>query len=56
MNSRIETLLGKFDLKDRVYDGIASHVSEQKWDEVENILDRERTKAKTYIQKALNMS
>ena len=56
MNSRIDTLLGKFNLKDRVYDGIVSRVSEQKWDEAENILDRERTKAKTYIQKALNMS
>lgn len=56
MNSRIETLLGKINLKDRMYDGIASRVSERKWDEVENILDRERTKAKKYIQKALNMS
>lgn len=56
MNSRIETLLEKFNLKDRVYDGKISLVSKQKWAAVENILESEKVKAKKYIQNALNMS
>ena len=54
MNSRIETLLGKFNLKDRVFEGTPGEVADQKWYEIENILKNERDKTKTYIRNALN--
>ena len=55
MNSRIETLLGKFNLKDRMLEKTPGEVADQKWYEVENILKNERDKTKTYIRNALNM-
>lgn len=55
MNSRIETLLEKFDLNDRLFVGEASDISSEKWCLTEHILEDEREKAKNYIEKALNI-
>lgn len=54
MNSRIETLLGKFNLEDRF---INSECSEDiQWGEIESILYKERIKTKKYIEKAMNIN
>ena len=55
MNSRIETLLEKFDLNDRLFVGESSDISSEKWCLTEHILENEREKAKNYIEKALDI-
>ena len=54
LNSRIETLLEKFDLNSRLFDNRIEDVSPQQWDMIDTILDRERIRTKNYIQKAMD--
>lgn len=55
MNSRIETLLDKFKLKNRVFDGT---INKEKlvcdYSSAYKILEKERVKAKRFIEKAFN--
>lgn len=55
MNSRIETLLKKFDLKGRIFDRKEGEVSKRVWNRVENILSVEREKTKNYINQLLKV-
>ena len=55
MNSRIETLLKKFDLKGRIIDRKKGEVSKRQWNIVESILSVEREKAKNYINQLLKV-
>ena len=55
MNSRMETLLGKFNLKDRVFNGMIGEIADQKWHEIEKILKNERNKTKKYIRNVFNI-
>ena len=56
MNSRIETLLTKFKLKDKKF---IDHIKEENlicdYTEAYNILEKEREKAKAFLKKALNL-
>lgn len=55
MNSRIETLLSKFNLEDRKYKGkITSKDLKANYSEAYKILEKEREKSKKYLEKALN--
>ena len=54
LNSRIETLLERFDLNSRLFDNRIEDVSPQQWDMIDTILDRERIRTKSYIQKAMD--
>ena len=55
MNSRIETLLKKFDLKGRIFNRKEGEVSKREWNRVENILSVEREKTKNYINQLLKV-
>ena len=56
MNSRIETLLSKFKLKNRMYNGnnITKHNLEHDYSEAYSILEKERIKSNLFIDKSLN--
>lgn len=55
MNSRIETLLKKFELKNRILEGnIDAEKLEIDYSKVDKILKKERKKASNYIEKVLN--
>lgn len=56
MNSRIETLLDKFELSSRFFDNKIEDISSKHWDMIEKALDKERKRTKSYIQKAMNMN
>lgn len=57
MNSRIETLLEKFKLKDRKYNGILNEKSlNYNYIESYKILEKERIKANKFLKKALNIN
>ena len=55
MHSRLTTLLGKLGLKDRMDDGEAlpEQIPIEKWNEVHRIIESERQKTKSYIDKAV---
>ena len=55
MNSRIETLLEKFELVDRVFNGGNKIISLKQWEKSDSILGKEREKAKKYLYEALEM-
>ena len=57
MNSRIETLLNKFNLKNREYNGknITEDNLKHDYYEAYNILESEKEKSKKYIKKALEL-
>ena len=55
MNSRIETLINKFNLKNRTYEGkITKENLEHNYTEAYKILEREREKSKKFLEKALS--
>ena len=55
MNSRIETLMNKFNLKNRIFTGkITEDNLIHNYDDVYKILEKERIKAEKFIKKALN--
>lgn len=54
MNSRIETLLEKFDLNSRLCDQKAGDASLQQWNMIDTILNRERIRTRDYIRKAID--
>ena len=60
MDSRIDTLLGLFDLHDRKTDNSKNYVInnplELEYPNVEEILEPERDKAKKYLLKALRIN
>lgn len=58
MSSRITTLLNKFDLKDRKYNGksITSENLNHDYTEAYELLDRERKKSTKFLEKALDIS
>ena len=56
MNSRIETLINKFQLKNRTYEGkITKENLEHDYTEAYKILELEREKSKRFIEKALDI-
>lgn len=57
MNSRIDTLLNKFDLVNRKWENISfdQDIFNVDFSHVESILENERKKAKNYLQDALNI-
>lgn len=57
MNSRIDTLLNKFDLVNRKWENISfdQDIFNVDFSHVESILENERNKAKNYLQDALNI-
>lgn len=55
MNSRIETLMEKFELVDRVFNGGNKIISLKQWEKSDSILGKEREKAKKYLYEALEM-
>lgn len=54
MNSRIDTLLNTFELKDRMTNSIDENIFNKKYDKVENILKRERKKAYDFLYDGFN--
>lgn len=56
MNSRIDTLLAKFDLKDRFFNDQIENISVEKWCKVELILKEEKVKTQKYIQRSLGLT
>lgn len=57
MNSRIETLINKFQLKNRKYNGnnITKENLEHDYSEAYKILEKEREKSKDFLEKALDI-
>ena len=55
MNSRIETLLEKFDFENRVLGDRSEDVLNVQWEKVDFILEKERKKAKKYLVEALTI-
>lgn len=56
MNSRIETLLNKFDLTDRKYNGkITDNLLNHDYSKAYKILENERIKASNFLKKALDI-
>ena len=57
MNSRIDTLLSKFKLKNRRYNGssITKENLEHDYTEAYKILEEERKKSKAFLEKALDI-
>lgn len=56
MNSRIETLLSKFKLENRYYNGkITTELLECNYKEAYEILDKERGKTETFLKQVLNI-
>lgn len=56
MNSRLETLLSKFKLEDRYYNGkIPEKLLKCNYSYVDQILEEERKKTKKFLEKALNI-
>lgn len=57
MNSRIETLISKFKLKNREYNGknITKENLEHDYTEAYKILDEERKKSDNFLRKALDI-
>ena len=56
MNSRIETLISKFNLKNRKFEGkITKENLEHDYTEAYKILKEERQKSKEFIEKALEI-
>ncbi len=55
MNSRIETLLEKFQLEDRVFNEKNNIVSLKQWEKSDYILEKEREKARKYLYEALEI-
>lgn len=57
MNSRIETLLNKFELQDRKYNGrITNKLLENDYKKAYEILEIERQKSEKFLKKALNIN
>ena len=55
MNSRIETLIKKFELKDRTYNGkITKENLNHDYSNAYKILEKEKVKANEFIKKILN--
>ena len=55
MNSRIETLLNKFDLQYRKFEGkIEKEIFECNYERINNILNEERNKAQKFVEKILS--
>ena len=57
MNSRIDTLLSKFKLEDRRYNGksITKKNLEHDYSNAYQILEKERVKSKMFLEKALDI-
>ena len=57
MNSRIDTLIDKFKLKNRRYNGkkITKENLEHNYTEAYKILEEERKKSKDFLEKALDI-
>ena len=57
MSSRIDTLLSKFKLKNRRYNGknITKENLEHDYSEAYKILEKEREKSKKFLEKALDI-
>ena len=56
MNSRIDTLLSKFKLEDRIYKGkIKKEDLSHKYDEAYKILEKEREKSNNFLKRALDI-
>ena len=55
MNSRIETLLEKFELEDRVFNEENKIVSLKQWEKIDYILREEKEKVKKYLYEALKI-
>ena len=55
MHSRLETLLGRFGLEDRLDDGAAcaDSISAEKWELTQGIISCERERTKAYLKQAL---
>jgi hypothetical protein len=53
MGSRLETLLNKFLLRDRIYANVRRDILPEKWELVEDILLIEKKKIKDYIEDAI---
>ena len=55
MHSRLETLLGKFMLEDRLDDGTVhpGSIGTEKWEEIRKIIDIERERTVTYLRQVL---
>lgn len=54
MSSRIDTLLEKFNLKNRKFNKTEEDISISKWDEIENILKEERNHTMRYIENSIS--
>ncbi len=55
MNSRVETLLEKFQLTDRMFTGDSIGINSKKWRVVESILEEEQNKTVTYIENTIKI-
>lgn len=55
MHSRLDTLLGKFMLEDRLDDGVThpGSISMKKWAEIQTIINCERERIRTYLKEIL---
>lgn len=56
MNSRIETLLDRFNLNSRLFDNVVKDISFKEWSMIDTILVKEKIRIKNYIQNAMNMN